>query len=646
MAGGKQHLDRDNETAPPKASTWALALGALGVVYGDIGTSPLYAIKECFNPEYGLAPSVDNVIGICSLVFWSLVLVVVVKYLWFVMRADNKGEGGIMALLALLSQHHAQPGETASGWQRWTSKVTVMLGLIGTALLGADGTITPAISVLSAMEGLEVATPALKPLVVPATIAILIGLFLVQKGGTERISKIFGPMMLVWFVSISLVALPAIIREPGIFAALNPTRAFILLTTHGWHGFMVLGAVVLCITGAEALYADMGHFGRRAISRAWYPLVMPALIINYFGQGAVIMQHGARAAANPFYFLAGPSIIYPMVAIATAATIIASQALISGSFSLAQQAVQLGYSPRLTIIHTSEQAKGQIYVPEINTLLMLSCVALVLIFGSSSRLAGAYGISVMGTMTITSLLIFMVAIKHWQWSKPLALLMLVWFLAIDIPYLSANLPKIAHGGWFPILICIVVFSVMTTWKRGRSALVRRMQKSFVQVGDFVDEIRANPPHRVRGTAIFMTSNPRVIPPALKHHYVHNQVLHEQVILLSIVTADVPTIPMRQVLEFTEHGDGFYEVIARFGFMQTPKVDRILRALKVMAGVSTDESKTTYYLGRDVLLTNGPERMARWRKMLFAFLTRNSLPATAYYGIPPNRVVELGMQVSL
>jgi KUP system potassium uptake protein len=629
--------DDGTEHHGPRGSVLALAFGALGVVYGDIGTSPLYAIKECFHPHFGLEPTADNVIGICSLVFWMILLVVVVKYIMFVMRADNKGEGGILVLLALLSK--------GQGKSRLFG-IAVTMALIGTALLGADGVITPAISVLSAVEGLSVATDKLQPVVLPVTLVIIIGLFLMQKHGTHRISSIFGPAMLVWFSSLALIALPAIVAQPGIFAALNPARGIHLLLTHGWAGFLVLGAVILSITGAEALYADMGHFGRRAIKMAWFPVVWPSLILNYFGQGAIIMAEGRAAADNPFYALAKGWLIYPMVAIATMAAIIASQAMISGAYSLAQQAVQLGYSPRLTIVHTHERTKGQIYVPEITALMMVACIALVLIFRNSSALAGAYGIAVIGTMAITSFLMSLVTVRVWGWKKWTALSLCGLFLFVDLVNLAANLPKIVHGGWFPVLVCVVVFAVMTTWKRGRLALMRRMQKSFVPVEDFVRELRQNPPHRIEGTAIFMTSNPRVIPPALKHHFIHNQVLHRQIILLSIVTSDVPTMPMRSVLEVKEHGDGFYEVVATFGFMQTPKVDRILRLLKVQAGVSTDENKTTYYLGRDILLTDGPERIARWRKMLFAFLMRNSLPATAYYGIPPNRVVELGMQVNL
>lgn len=649
---GETHGTQDPHK-PVGQSVWALAFGALGVVYGDIGTSPLYAIKESFNPEFGLSPTPDNVIGICSLLFWTIVTVVMFKYLFIVMRADNKGEGGILALLALTAprMQSATPGhgKTPGQMARVATKgiaFTAVMALIGTGLLGADGTITPAITVLSAIEGLEIATPAFQPFVIPITLAIIFGIFSIQKRGTARISVLFGPAMLIWFVSIALVAIPHIVHTPGILAALNPFRGIKLLVTHGWHGFLVLGAVVLCITGAEALYADMGHFGRKAISYAWYPIVFPSLILNYLGQGAHIIAAGPSAAAQPFYSLAPDWAIYPFVAIATVAAIIASQALISGAFSLAQQAVQLGYSPRLTIVHTSGEHKGQIYIPEINILLMIACLTLVIVFRTSSSLAGAYGIAVMGTMTITSILIYRVALIRWNWPRWKAHLLLIALLVVDIPFLMANVPKVLHGGWFPLLICAAVFSVMVTWKRGRTALVRKLEQQFFPVQEFVKVMARQKPHRVDGTAIFMTSNPRVAPPALMHHFTHTQVLHQQVLLLSIVTEGVPVMPMKDVIEVTNLGCGFYEVIAHFGFMQTPKVDKILRLCRVQAGINYDDNKTTFFLGRDILLINGPERMARWRKILFAFLVRNSLSATAYYGIPPDRVVELGMQVNL
>ena len=613
----------------------------MGVVYGDIGTSVLYAVKECFNPHYGLEPSHSNILGIMSLFFWSLTLVVVVKYLTCVMAADNRGEGGILALLALVTP------KFRTGAPSRRLKLITGLGIIGAALLGAEGTITPAISVLSAVEGLEIATPVLKPLVIPITIAILVALFWAQKRGTAGLAKLFAPAMVLWFVTIGALGVPAIMEQQGVLRAVNPYYAIKLLATHGWHGFLVLGAVVLCITGAEALYADMGHFGRKPIRFAWYALVFPALLLNYFGQSALIMERGAEVLKSPFYALAPTQwAIYPMVVLATLAAVIASQALISGSFSLAQQAVQLGFSPRLTIVHTSEETKGQIYIPEINVLLMITCVVLVLVFRSSSSLAAAYGISVMGTMVATSILIYFVAVKRWKWVPWKAGLLVGLFLAIDLPFLLANLPKITDGGWFPVGVCMVVFTIMTTWKRGRQALVKRMSESFFAVKDFVALVHTERPHRVAGSAVFMTGNLRVVPPALRHHYAHNHVLHRQVLLLSIVTEDVPNVPLKEVLEVNPMGEGIYEVVARFGFMQSPKVEKIMRLCRLQYGLEIEEASTTWFLGRDVILTNGPDTMAGWRKTLFTFLSRNSLPATAYFGIPPNRVVEMGMQVSL
>ncbi len=620
-----------------------MAFASLGVVYGDIGTSVLYAIKECFNPNYGLAPNEANVLGICSLMIWAITLVVSIKHIVYVMRADNHGEGGTMALLALIT-----PRFNHGGARKKSTTVIITMGLIGAALFAADGTITPAISVLSAVEGINIAAPWLSGGVVWITVAILIGLFLFQSEGTEKVAKFFAPAMLIWFVTIGAMAIPHIIKHPGILAAVNPMWGIKLLLTHGWHGFLVLGAVVLVITGGEALYADMGHFGRDAIRLAWFPIVKPALILNYLGQAALILERGESVIESPFYSMVDGWMIYPLVLISTLATVIASQALITGCYSLTQQAIQLGFSPRLTIKHTSGETKGQIYVPEINHLLMVVCILLVFMFQSSSALAGAYGISVMGTMMITSCLMFVVARKRWQWPAWRAAVMTGCFLAVEIPFFAANLPKIADGGWFPIVICVIVFTAMITWKQGRAALVRRMQAKFYPIKDFVKRLGDHQidVKRVKGTAVFMTPNSRMTPPALLHHIEHNQVLHEQVILLSIMTADVPVVPTKDILEVHSFGEGIYELIAHYGFMQAPKVGRILRIAKAQYGVVTDEKETTYYLGRDILLTDGPEKMSRWRKTLFAFLSRNSVSATAYFGIPANRVVELGMQVNL
>jgi KUP system potassium uptake protein len=616
-----------------------LGLAALGVVYGDIGTSPLYTIKECFIKPHGVDPTAENVLGVLCLVFWALLLAVIVKYLTFVMRADNRGEGGIMALLALI-----MPKISPSlGWSNKTA--LILLALFGTALLFADGMITPAITVISAVEGLEVATSALKSFVVPISVAILVALFLVQKRGTAGIGAMFGPAMVIWFFAIAALGAPAILRQPTVLQALLPWHGVRFFNEHGGHGFLVLGAVVLCITGTEALYADMGHFGPRPIRFAWYRLVYPALLLNYFGQGAIVLERGEAAATSPFFALSPTYLLYPVVAIATIAAIIASQALISGSFSLAQQAMQLGYSPRLHIIHTSSHARGQIYVPGVNTGLMLACCGLVLAFRSSTNLAAAYGLAVTGTMAITSVLIHAVMRERWGWSRWKADGLLALFLCIDLPFFLANLYKVAYGGWFPLVVGALIFSVLTTWKRGRAVLAAELKKSLLPIDQFMPSLELDPPARVKGTAVFMTSNRDVVPPVLLHHFRHNKVLHEQVILLYVVTESVPDVPLAERVEIRSLTFGFYQVVARYGFMQNPNVPQILERC-VAIGLNIVPDETSYYLGRETLLTTGRTQMSRWRKALFVYLSRNARPATSFFGIPPNRVVEMGMQVEL
>jgi KUP system potassium uptake protein len=646
MTESPERIRNHHEHGSHEGGRLWLAFASLGMVYGDIGTSVLYAIKECFSAHSGhpaFALTEVNVLGILSLVIWAITLIVSIKTVIFVMRADNNGEGGTMSLLSLIT-----PRFSTTGAQKKGTKVIVLFGLVGASLFAADGTITPAISVLSAVEGLQVAAPASKPFVLPATVCILVGLFMVQRRGTEAIAKFFAPTMLVWFVVIAVIAIPSILTHPGVLAAFNPVWAYKFLSENGTSGFLVLGSVVLVITGGEALYADMGHFGRSAIRSAWFPIVKPALIINYLGQGALLLEKGDAVVGNPFFGLVDGWLIYPMVLLACCATVIASQAMITGSFSIAQQAIQLGFLPRLTIVHTSGETKGQIYVPEVNHMLMIICITLVIMFKESSNLAAAYGISVMGTMVITTTLLMVVAWRRWHWAVPAAVGMALCFLSIEIPFLAANLPKIAEGGWFPLVLSVGAFSVMTTWKRGRTSLVKRMSLGFQPVREFVEKLGLGDIEvvRVRGTAIFMTPNPKVTPLALSHHVKHNQVLHDQVILLTIVTQDVPVVATKDILEVNSFGEGFYELTAHYGFMQSPKVGRILRLAKAQYGIYTDEESTTYYLGRDILLTNGPDRMMRWRKTLFSFLSRNSLTATAYFGIPPNRVVEMGMQVEL
>ncbi len=621
-----------------------LALGALGIVFGDIGTSPLYAMQECFvkklengvlqTPGHALVVSSDNVMGILSLFFWSLTMVVSVKYLGFIMKADNKGEGGIFALLALL------PGKDKPSRGR---AVVVLVALFGAALLYGDGIITPAVSVLSAVEGLQVATHEADRLVVPITVAILFGLFMVQKRGTDKIGKAFGPVMLLWFVTISVLGLVALVQQPGVLKAIDPRWAVRLFEVDPARAFKVLGAVVLCITGGEALYADMGHFGPRPIRISWYALVFPALLLNYFGQGAFLLSHGW--VEKPFWALVPQELIYPMVGLAMVATVIASQALISGAFSLTRQAVQLGYMPRVTIVHTSATNEGQIYVPEVNQALMIACLGLVVVFQDSTKLAAAYGIAVTGTMGITSLVYFFVVTRNWGWSTARALPLLLLFLVADLPFFAANILKFFDGGWVPIAVGLAMFALMTTWKRGRAELAIRFNQSVMPLTALLEDLESHQPPRVRGTAVFMSGNADGTPPVLLHHLKHNQVLHRQVVLLSIVPEDHPTVAKAEQIEVKDVGHGFFRVVWRSGFMETPNVPAILIRARE-EGLVAEPSTTSYFLGRETLLTHGKSKMMRWRKLLFAFVSRNALPATSYFGLPPGRVVELGMQVDL
>ena len=613
-----------------------LTLTALGVVYGDIGTSPLYALRECFKPAYGIHPTPGNIVGVLSLILWTLILVVSVKYIVFILRADNRGEGGILSLLALLLQRQQRGGD------RRRRQLLIILGLFGAALLTGEGVITPAISVLSAVEGLEVGAPALARLVVPITLVILFLLFMGQRYGTAKVGSAFGPIMLLWFVTIGTLGARAIIQTPEVLLAINPWYGVRFFIHHGTAGFLTLGAVVLCITGCEALYADMGHFGKRPIRIAWFAAALPALMLNYFGQGALLLRLPS-AASSPFYLLAPPGFHVPLLLIATAAAIVASQALISGAFSLTQQSIQLGYSPRMQIIHTSKREAGQIYIPEINKALMVGCLVLVVAFRSSSALSAAYGIAVTGAMAITSMMFGVVARSRWNWPLPRVIALTAAFLIIDLSFFSANVVKIEHGGWVPLMLALGIYTLMSTWKRGRQQLGMIQEGNAMPIDTFLTSISRNPPARVKGTAVFMTSSPEGVPVVLLHHLKHNKMLHETVILLSVQTRGIPEVGRDQIVQFKPLGQGFYRVVANYGFMQSPNIPDVL-AVVAAQGVSIPPMDTSYYLGRERLVLTGQTRMSRWRKALFAIMSRNARSATEFFQIPPNRVIELGAQI--
>ncbi len=562
------------------------------------------------------------------------------KYVLFILRADNRGEGGVLALLALILQQQRRERDKVR------KQIIIVLGLCGAALLYGDGIITPAISVLGAMEGLEVITPRLAFLVLPLSVLVLLALFMVQKKGTHKVGRVFGPVMALWFVVIAALGVYEVAQAPGILAAVNPLYAIRFFVAHGYHAFVLLGAVVLAVTGGEALYADMGHFGARPIRMAWFYLVLPALLLNYFGQGAHILRDPA-GAENPFFMLAPRILLYPLVALATAAAIIASQALISGAFSLTQQAVQLGYSPRMHIIHTSKTEHGQIYIPEVNRALMIGCILVVLGFRSVSNLGAAYGIAVTGTMAVTTILFYELARSRWNWSPAKAGTFVAIFLAIDLAFFASNALKIMHGGWVPILLGIGIFTLMTTWYTGRRIVTKLLTKASFPIETFLDSVASSKPPRVPGTAVFMTSDPDGAPLVLLHHIKHNKVLHKQVVLLSILSAGVPEIPESERIQVTELREGFWRVKARYGFMESPNVPDIL-ARSADAGIVAKPLETSYYLGRERLIPDDESkaRLARWRKKLFVFMSHNSRSATEFFQIPSNRVVELGAQLSL
>jgi KUP system potassium uptake protein len=617
-----------------------LTLTALGVVYGDIGTSVLYAMRECFYGSHSVRPTHDNVLGVLSLIIYSLVLVISIKYVAIVMRADNQGEGGVLALTALI------PGKSGAGGLSRLAvgrPLLIALGIFGTALLYGDGMITPAITVLGAIEGLEVATPLFQPYVVPVTVVILIGLFLIQKYGTHRVGGLFGPIMVVWFAVLAVLGIVWIVRLPAVLSAFDPRHAIAFFAANGYIGFAVLGAVFLVVTGGEALYADMGHFGRRPIRLAWYALVLPALILNYLGQGALMLLD--PTVDHPFFLLAPSWALVPLVVLATAAAVIASQALISGSFSITRQAIQLGLAPRLEVEHTSAHEMGQIYVPQVNWALMCATVLIVIGFGSSTALASAYGIAVTLTMVITVLLLYVVMTERWRWPKPAAIALTALFLSIDLAFFGANALKVLQGGWVTLAVALLLFTLMTTWKTGRRLVAERLTARAIPLEDFIAMVSSMRPVRVPGTAVFMTAQPTGTPPALAHNVRHNKVLHEHVVVLTVSTAQQPHVSADERVSIEPLGHDLFNVRVQYGFMEDPDVpDALAQARELGLVIDTDD--LTFFLGRETIIVTRRKGMAVWREKLFVLMARNAVRATAFFRLPPERVVELGVQVEM
>jgi len=624
------------QSDPQRQGTAGLAFAAVGVVFGDIGTSPLYTMKEVFAGHHPMATTPDNVLGILSLVFWSLIIIVSLKYVVFIMRADNNGEGGIMALMALVGRK--APITTRKGW------LLAVLGIFGASLFYGDGIITPAISVLSAIEGLKVASPAFGPFVIPIALIVLVLLFAIQRHGTRHVGAWFGPIMSLWFITLALMGLYNVMLTPEVLYAVSPHFAFNFFAENRGYGFLVLGAVVLAVTGAEALYADMGHFGSKPIRYAWFAFVLPALLLNYFGQGALLIRH-PEAVANPFYLQAPSWALFPLIAIATAATLIASQAVITGAFSVTRQAIQLGYLPRMQIVHTSEHEIGQIYIPFINWALLGGIIALVLGFQSSSHLAAAYGIAVTGTMVIDTILGFVVVLTLWRWNRYIAFMGLIVFLAVDLAFFAANSLKLLDGGWFPLMIGILVFTLLSTWKRGRQILLQRMQTGAIALEPFIKGLMAHPPTRVAGTAVFMTASREGVPHALLHNLAHNKVLHERVIFLTVVTKDEPYISASKRVKVENLGAGFYRLYLHYGFKDSPHIPKALLLCK-QYGLEFEMMQTSFFLSRETIISTGLPGMALWREHLFIGMARNAESAMSFFHIPTNRVIELGSQVEI
>ncbi len=613
-------------------------LAALGIVFGDIGTSPLYAFRECFLGIHGPQVNTANILGVLSIIIWALLLVISLKYLVFVLRADNRGEGGILALMALVVRGEKENSRRKSAM--------ILLGLFGAALLYGDSMITPAISVLSAVEGLRKAAPVFDPFVVPIAIAILLGLFSYQYQGTARIGKLFGPVVLVWFVVLSIIGIRSIIHEPSVLRAFNPMYAFQFFATNGWHGFAVMGTVFLVVTGGEALYADMGHIGRYPIRIGWFFLVLPALLLNYLGQGALLMR-SSESLPDLFFAMVPSWALYPMIFLAMVATIIASQAVLSGAFSLTQQAVQLGYLPRMTIVHTSEDEFGQVYVPLTNWALFIGAVGLILAFQASGGLAHAYGVAVTTTMLITTILMYFAAIKLWKWSLPAAVIMTIGFLVVDVSFFGANIVKVFSGGWIPLLIAGVVYIFLVTWKTGRSLLLTRVRQHSISVKAFIDEVENTKPTRIPGLAVFMTGHGTGVPVTLIHNYKHNKILHEQLILLTVQTVEQPRVPKSERTKLENLGSGFFRATFRFGFSENPDVPAALHGVDNNI-IDFKVATTTFFLGRETLIV-GPRRKSRmwlWQRKLFAFASRTSPDASRFFKIPPNRTIEIGVQIQM
>ncbi|NTW55618.1 MAG: potassium transporter Kup [Chlorobiaceae bacterium] len=615
---------------------FGLSLAALGVVFGDIGTSPLYAMRECFHGEYGIPVTQENILGVLSLLVWSLIMIVTVKYLTFIMKADNQGEGGILALTSLIITHSRSNGKERM--------FLIAIGLFGAALLYGDGMITPAISVLSAVEGVQIIAPAFRELVIPVTIVVLAALFLFQHHGTARVGAFFGPVIFIWFAVIGILGLVEIFRYPQILRAIFPWYGIAFLFGNNVQGFMVLGAVFLSVTGAEALYADMGHFGKKPIRLTWLLLVLPALLLNYFGQGALLLSHPSESH-HPFYGLVPSWGLIPMVVLSTSATIIASQALITGVYSLTQQAIQLGYLPRLTVTHTSAKHIGQIYVPAANWVLMIATIGLVIGFESSSRLAAAYGVAVTATMLISTILFYYVARDFWKWNIFALNVLVSVFMIIDLSFFGASITKLFHGAWFPLVIGLGVFSLMITWNQGRSLLLQQLQNRTLTVEEFLQSLSLQQPQRVNGQAVYLTANPDVVPLAMLHNLRHNKIMHSEVAFFHFLTERVPRVPNSRKVEVVRLGDGFYKVVARYGFLEYPNIKQVI-ALANHQGLHFRPEAISFFLSREKIVTGLKSKMSLWRKKLYALMARNALSATAYYDLPSGQVIEIGLLVQI